>query len=251
MPVLGTILGEQPGEALKGKRVLHTDKSEAQIERAKVSIWKDPQTFGLKQPETPWHCFRLAGSDIAEVFLTGGRITAVRLHFGKMTDQRANAIANAMKAQQVNGAPESIVEGPGGVGGVRVQVRLMRHAVLKEVRTDVGPYVFPAERVQNGSATLLFEIEPAEWYLLHHQVDERIAEAMRDGRLVVGMTEEQARLTLVKTCTVELAAEATESRVLEWFEPLDRGRSRRLKWAALFEDGHISRVESWGVKHDG
>lgn len=231
MPVLGPILGEKPGAALRGKRVLHTDKSKEPIERAKVSIWTDPRTFGIKQPETPWHCFRLAGADTAEIFLTDGRITAVRLHFGRMTDQRAKAIANAMTAQSVNGAPDS----PLWEGHVRVRVKLMRDAVFKSVRG----YAFPAERVQDGAAILLFEIEPTEWYLLCNEVEPRIAEAMRGAKLVVGMTEEEAQLTLVKTCVVKVAATTGETKVLEWYEPVDAGRGRRLKWAAVIENGRI------------
>ena len=103
-------------------------------------------------------------------------------------------------------------------------------------------YGFPTKIVPNGVAILTFEIEPIEWHLLHHQVEPLIAEAMRDQRLTVGMTEEQARATLMKTCVIRSSVEATGAKILQWFEPIDLGRSRRLKWTALLENGRIATV---------
>ena len=139
-----------------------------------------------------------------------------------------------MKTQ--GGADSGLWEGTVESSGVYVQIRLMRDARY-EGRMAYG---FPSRVVPNGAATLTFEIEPVEWYLLYHQTEPQYAQAMRERRLSVGMTEEQARATLIKTCVAETSVETTGTKTVQWFQPTDQGRSRQLKFTALFQGGRIT-----------
>lgn len=242
VPILGTVLGETPQESLQGKRVCHESKSKKKIDRLKVSTWTDPRTFGLPQPQTPWHCFKLSGAQIAELYLTDGRITAVRLHFKQLNDRRAQRIVKALRgALHTRGGAESALwEGTVENNSVRVKITLMRDARFEG--RMIYAYALPTKVVPNGEATLTFEVEPVEWYLIFHQTEPHIAQAMREQRLTVGMTEEQARATLIKTCNAETSVETTRTKTVQWFQPTDQGRSRHLKFTAMFRDGRITSV---------
>ena len=221
LPFIGTVLGETLADGLRGKRILHTNSSSDRIDKMKVRV--NTLLNDQIQDTAEWYCPKLAGSKIAEVFVTDGRITGLRLHYPNLRGKLAKRIVRSFKdaSAEHDDLRRRRWAATMEIDGVLVQITMIRTGKALDRRG----YTFAAI---DGPGTLAVEIPPVEWYLLYHNVSDEIRRGMRSGNLALGMTEEAATFTLAsKDYKLKVTNNDGKHRTLEWY-PVLHGRFRQV-----------------------
>ena len=158
LPLIRDRLGGLPEDFT---RVFSAEKSR-DVLNSKAPALTRAQWFSVASPE----------ADAVGLRLTDGRISYIQLAFNRAADPRLSALRDKLKP--LHGKPTR--------GGSRFVV----HDVPIDCFFDEG----------DASASISFRVQPVAWYLAYHDVSPEIADAMRHQQIIVGMTEEQALLSM-------------------------------------------------------
>lgn len=181
LPLIGEALGRIPDRVTD--RVYNSEKSKADLEKR----------LKIKTARLEWFGSGMAGSDLTLMSLTDGRVTLISLVYGDMPDRRFQQVTREIEQFQARQVEQKFKAS----GGVPIACELVR-------------------RGKTG-AQFIAGVTASNWYLLTHSVRPEIAEGIRKGEAVVGMTEQELRMVMGTEPKSVQTANATKQ--LAWDPP--------------------------------
>lgn len=224
-------LGESPAKLLGGQAVYSAAKGSADVKKLRAPI---DEVFGSKLEKRnfnyQWYSAHLMGFDVGAFDLEGGRIFRIGYFSKRLAQQRGESAikefarldpkAELWPKPDPNAEPKAKPPAPNRamitVEGVRLVCAVQRPPGL-------------AGEEPNSPGMIVYSVHPTDWYLLNHKPEEGVAEAIKNGEVQLGMSEEEA-IAAMPFCKVVREASANERLVwLNFFDELSDASSPKAR----------------------
>jgi hypothetical protein len=239
-------LGGSPADLLRGQAVYSARKNSAELKKMRAMI--DDGVYGFKLEKRDhnyqWYTVHLLGADAAAFDLEAGRIFRLGYFFQKLPKSRAEAaikeFAKLDPKADVTPKPDPDADKKTPPPSpTRCVITLEGVRLVCSIQRPVGL----AGEEPNSPGMIVYHVQTNDWYLLSHKPDDETAQAIRDGKILLGMNEEQA-IAAMPECKVQRDASANERLVwLTFHSPL---RESSLPVAKVYlSDGVVKDVQQY------
>lgn len=252
LPIIDDALGAAPEEVTGAFETLTARKSHRRI--AALFQHRDLDGGGhrgawlLSPPGDALWVFGPFRAAAVTLRLNQGRVVRLALHYPSLPQADFRVLLN--KLQPFIGGKEidlTSITQPRRKG---VRVTLTGNKTQKlPIPVHCSIYWWEGHNAAEARDTcLIFEIDPVEWYLLYHPVDEDLAASMRSGKPTPGMTREQVVLSVGRLPWRETPLPGGKGTVINWHEYSDHWKEDRVVARARFDsDGKLSEFKTWSA----
>ena len=237
-------LGGSPAALLSGQAVYSAAKNSPDAKKIAAMIEQGVYSAHSEKrnPHFQWYTLRLMGADAAGFDLENGRLFRIGYFYPRLAKQKGESAikefakldpkADISPKPDPNAEPHTPPPSP-----ERVVITMNGTRLICEIHRPVGL----AGKEPNSPGMIVYEVHKSDWYLLTHKPDENIAEAIRNGDVILGMTEEEA-VAAMPDCKIHREASANDR--LVWLDFYSTLSDSSLPTAKVYiNDGKVHDVQ--------
>lgn len=225
-------LGVAPAGFLAGMPVYSAAKGSADMTKIRKMIDEGVYGFQLEKRNHAfeWYTTRLMGADAAAFDLDSGRISRIGYFYQRMPLARGESAIREFarldpKAEVTPKLAEDAPPHTPPPSPTRVVITVSGLRLICSVQRAIGI----AGQQPNSPGMIVYETHPTDWYLLTHKPDDNIAEAIRNGQIIPGMTEEEVNAAMPDCRPRRQASDDNRLVYLEFFSITTDSASPRAK----------------------